>query len=91
MVTLNRGKLLSCSQIYTLNIESSLFCEKHRLAGHHLPQNSCYRAVDKREFLVIIRDNFCKSCIKTYVVTPHLNRLNEMVQISGHNIWFDEI
>ena len=25
---------------------------------------------------------------KTYVVTPHLNRLVETVQMRGHNIWF---
>ena len=45
------------------------------------------RAPDKREYLVIIRDNFCEFCIKTYVLTPHLNGL-EMVQMRGHNIWF---
>ena len=44
------------------------------------------RALDKREYLVIIRDSFCKFCIKTYVVTPHLNRPNEAVQMRGHNI-----
>ena len=38
------------------------------------------RAVDKREYLVIIRDNFCQFCIKTYAVTPHLNRLDEIVR-----------
>ena len=27
----------------------------------------------KREYLEKIRDSFCKMCIKTYVVTPHLN------------------
>ena len=27
-------------------------------------------------------------CIKTYVVTPHLNHFNETVQMRGHNIWF---
>ena len=47
-----------------------------------------FRAVGKREYLVIIRDNFCKFCSKTYVVTPHLNRLNETVQMRGYNIWF---
>ena len=46
-----------------------------------------YCAVDKRDHFVIIRDNFCKFCIKTYTVTPHLNRLTETVQIRGHNIW----
>ena len=35
---------------------------------------------------MIIRDNFCHFCIKTYVVTPHLNRLDETVQMMGHNI-----
>ena len=38
----------------------------------------------KREYLVIIRDNFCQFYSKTYVV----NRLIEMVQMRGHNIWF---
>ena len=37
---------------------------------------------------MIIRDNFCLFCIKTYVVTPHLNRLDKTVQMRGHNIWF---
>ena len=46
------------------------------------------RALVKREYLVIIRDNFCYFCIKTYVVTPHLKRLDETVQMRGHNIWF---
>ena len=46
------------------------------------------RALDKQEYLVIIRDNFCFFYIKTYVVTPHLNRLNETVQMRGHNICF---
>ena len=41
-----------------------------------------------REHLVIIRDNFCYFCIKTYVVTPHLNRLDKTGQMRGHNIWF---
>ena len=36
-----------------------------------------YRALDKREYLVIIRDNFCSFCIETYVVTPNLNHLSE--------------
>ena len=44
------------------------------------------RALVKREYVVIIRDNFCQFYIKSYVVTPHLNRLDEMVQMRGHNI-----
>ena len=35
---------------------------------------------------MIIRDNFCKFYIKTYVVTSHLNRLVETVQMRGHII-----
>ena len=35
------------------------------------------KALDKREYLVIIRDIIFLFCIKTYIVTPHLNRLNE--------------
>ena len=50
--------------------------------------NWCFIAVDKREYLVIIRDNFVLILHKTYVVTLHLNCLNEMIQMSGHNIWF---
>ena len=46
-----------------------------------------FRALDK-EYLLIIRDIFCKFCIKTYVMTPHLNRVGETVQMRGHNIWF---
>ena len=45
-------------------------------------------ALDKKEYLVIITDNFCQFCTKTYVVTSHLNRLDETVQMRGHNIWF---
>ena len=46
------------------------------------------RALDKTEYLVIIRDKFCQFSAKTYVVTPHLNRLDETVQMRGHNKWF---
>ena len=35
---------------------------------------------------MIIRDNYCQFCTKTYVVTPYLNRLDVMVQMRGHNI-----
>ena len=35
----------------------------------------------------MIRDIFVNSALKR-VVTPHLNRLNEAVQMRGHNIWF---
>ena len=32
---------------------------------------------------MLVRDNFCKFCIKPYDVTPHLNRLVETVQMRG--------
>ena len=35
-------------------------------------------------------DNFCKFCIKTYVVTPHLNRLDEIAQIRSTTYGFNE-
>ena len=44
--------------------------------------------LNKREKFMIVRDNFCLFCIKIYVVSPHLNRLIETVQMRGHNIWF---
>ena len=47
-----------------------------------------FRALDKREYFLIISDSFCKFCLKTYVVTRHLNRLEETVQMRGHNVWF---
>ena len=46
------------------------------------------RALDKREYLVLIRDNFCQFLIKTYVVIPHRKRLDETVQMRDHNICF---
>ena len=59
-------------------------------------------ALDKKVYLVIIWDNCSYFCIKTYVVTPHLNHfikayvvtphlnhLNEMIQMRGHNICFN--
>ena len=41
-----------------------------------------------REYFFIIRDIFLY-CLKTYVVTPHWNHLDEIVQMRGHNIWFE--
>ena len=35
---------------------------------------------------MIIRDNFCEFCTKSYVVTPHLICLDETVQLTGHDI-----
>ena len=44
------------------------------------------RALDKREYLVIIRDNFCQFCAKT--CDPHLNCLDETFQVRVDNICF---
>ena len=38
------------------------------------------RALDKWEYLMIIRDNFSYFSLKPYVVTPHLNRLDMFMQ-----------
>ena len=48
------------------------------------------RAVDKREYLVIIRDNVCKFCTKTYVVTSHLNRLMRQFRLGVIMYGFNE-
>ena len=37
---------------------------------------------------MLIRDNFSCFCIKSYFVIPHLNHLDETVQMRGHNIRF---
>ena len=44
------------------------------------------RALDKRRYLTIIRDNFSYLSLKPLVVTHHLNRLDKTVQMRGHNI-----
>ena len=46
------------------------------------------RALDKREYLLINKDNFCHFYIKTDIVTPHLNHLDKKVQMKGHNVRF---
>ena len=55
-----------------------------------LPTALCGLALDKREYLVIIRDNLCPFCIKPNVVTPHLNRLNKLngSDEGSQHIWF---
>ena len=34
---------------------------------HMFKYKNIYRTLDKREYLVIIRDSFCQFCTKTYV------------------------
>ena len=52
-----------------------------------LSKASTTGALDK-EYLMIMRDNFSYFSLKLYVVTPYLNRLDEMVQMKGHKIRF---
>ena len=52
--------------------------------GHHRSFGLALTLPDKRVYLVIIRDNFYEFCLKIYVVTPHLNYLNETVQMRGY-------
>ena len=42
-----------------------------------------HRVLHKKEYLVIIRDNFCYAVQKPYVVIPHLNCLDGTVQMRG--------
>ena len=71
----------------------SAHCHKTKLNKKSTQTDKVYTEDDnhdktKREYFVIIRDNFCYFCIKTYVVTPHLNCLKERVHMWGHNICF---
>ena len=43
-----------------------------------------HRALDKKGYLMIISD----FSLKPYIVTPHLNRRNETVQMRNHNVCF---
>ena len=40
--------------------------------------------------MIISRDNFCHFCTKMYVVTPHLNHIDKLVQMRDHNMCFNE-
>ena len=46
------------------------------------------RALDKKEYLMIIKDFFSYFSLKLYVMTPHLNHLDETVQMRDHNMCF---
>ena len=47
-----------------------------------------HRAPEKGEYFMIIWDIFSYFSMKPYVVTPHLNRLVQTVQMMGYNIGF---
>ena len=49
------------------------------------------RALDKREYLVIIRDNFCQFCTKSYVVTPHVTTYDFNEKIEKLSLNFHQI
>ena len=74
--------------IYKLRLENGC----HMPCETSQPRSACIRTVticrtlDKREYLMIIQDNFSYFSMKTYVVTPHLNRLVKMVEMRGNNI-----
>ena len=59
-----------------------LFCLK--MFVYILIVSRKYRDLDKRAYLIY----FSYFSSKPYVVTPHLNRLVETVQMRGHNICF---
>ena len=40
---------------------------------------------------MITEDKFSYFSLKPYVVTPHLNSLNEMVQMRGNNMFLSRI
>ena len=58
---------------------------KTQLATFQEMEKENRKLVKDNEYLRYYR---CQFCIKTFVVTPHLNRLIETVQMGGHNIWF---
>ena len=53
-----------------------------------LLQIEIIRALDKKEYLVVIWGIFFSFLTELYVVNPHLNRLDETVQMKCHNICF---
>ena len=65
---------------------SVLYCPRIRSENNAFIGN--YRAPYKRGYLMIIEGISSYFSLKPYVVTPHLNRLDETVQMRGHNIYF---
>ena len=49
---------------------------------------SCYRALDSREYLMIIIIFFLILIKTIYIMTPHLSRLVKTVQMRDHNLCF---
>ena len=57
----------------------------HMDKRYHMFLRHSHRALDKKEYLMIIRDNFLVLHRNIYG-DPHLNRLDQMGQMRGHNI-----
>ena len=49
---------------------------------------SLYCIIQSSRSVGVVDDNFSYFSSKPYAVTPHLNRLNETVQLRGHNLCF---
>ena len=71
----------------TLILINPKSCTEMLVICHMVYPKYLNRALDKREYWVIIRDNFCQFCRKTYAVTPHLNCLYETLQMRGHKTY----
>ena len=65
---------------------SVLYCPGIRSENDAFKGN--YRALYKRGYLMIIEGISSYFSLKPYVVTPHLNRLDETVRMRGHYIYF---
>ena len=61
-------------------------CETSQARSTCIQTVTIRRALDKREYLMIIQDKFSYFSMKTYVVTTHLNGLVKMVEMRGNNI-----
>ena len=64
--------------------------EPKAIVRFDLRRGTKIRALDKKGYLMILRDNFSYFSLKlsVYDVNPHLNHLHKMVQIRGHNMFF---
>ena len=64
----------------------------NRLGGLSLPRKSLVRLTDRPDMtLDVYRGRKTKCNIKTYILTPHENRLGETVLMRGHNVCFHKV
>ena len=72
--------------IWVYSVYSGLPEPIHRIfTGHWI---SYFRALGKKGYLIKIEDNLSYISLKPYVVTTHLNCLDETVKMRGHNMFF---